>query len=279
MKILKTLIVISSLGAIGVVGFGMHEAVHSPLFQVEAVEVNSSSASPPLDEGEILALASVPVGRVSLFELDLRAIQDRLLANDWIREVSLEKRFPHTLVMGVKFRDPYAVIQTRRGSLAYVDSFGTVFGNVTLKQNRDLPLFTGFTYFDAAGLNDSDKMPSRSQNRIQERIKDALHILSKWQLARLDEVSLISSVQWESDRGFRILVSYPLGGLVSGVVPDPKTQARAVIELGSEIEPSLEEKFLRLSNVLRYLSKNSIVVRQIRADVGKKVVVKTVHGS
>src|SRR5689334_1778605 len=132
---------------LGAVGWGMNLALHSPSFRVNSVELSflSSiplvdewkilalasvsigqtsllSSIPPVDEGEILAFASVPIGQTSLFDLDLVPIRERLLSNEWIKDVTLEKKFPHTLVLRLKFREPMAVFQAQNGGLAYVDT-------------------------------------------------------------------------------------------------------------------------------------------------------------
>jgi hypothetical protein len=49
-------------------------------------------------------------------------------------------------------------------------------------------------------------------------------------------------------------------------------------EIGSDI-PAFEDQLGRLSKVFDYLSDNALPARQIFADSGKKIVVKTSRGS
>ena len=54
---------------------------------------------------------------------------------------------------------------------------------------------------------------------------------------------------------------------------------RTMIDLGQEIDGGIDSRIAALSAVINYLSDHSMPVRQIWAEVDKKIVVKTVHGS
>jgi hypothetical protein len=257
----KVLVVIPSLIAIGAVVYGVREATRSKLFIVQSIEVESTFAHPPLDNQKIIQLASVPLGKVSLFQLDLKSIERRILANDWVREVQLKKRLLHTLMITVHFREPRAIVQTAKGTLSYVDEEGRVFGSVSLVNIPDLPILSKF----------STQQP--------EKIKEAIKLIRRWEDSPLAQFSTISSLTWEPDRGYRVLASYLLGAAKDLDVHNSSSYARTMIDLGSEVDANLDGKLLRLIDVFKYLSGNSIAVRQIWADAGKKIVVKTVRGS
>src|SRR4051794_34476690 len=121
-----------SLIILGFLSLGIFRAVHSTLFTVERVEVKNSIPDPPLEEEEILRSAAVPLGRISLFQVDLKSIEQRLLKNDWIQEVRLQKRFPKILALTVIYKEPVALFQNEKGGLAYVDQNGKIFGTVDL---------------------------------------------------------------------------------------------------------------------------------------------------
>ena len=66
--------------------------------------------------------------------------------------------------------------------------------------------------------------------------------------------------------------------------PSGIRRLRTRIDLGREKEVLVEGKLIpdqvqRLTQVFEYLRHNSIAARQIFADAGKKIVVKTAHGS
>lgn len=241
------------------VGFGggwAYRMIRSSWFVVQRIEVaeikNNNLTNKKIDEQKILQLIAVPLGKISLFEVDLKTIENRLLSQDSICKVTFKKKLFHTLFVEVTLRSPKAVIQTGKGGLAYVDTEGKIFGVVNLLHHPDLPLLFGLS------------------NQGPERIKEALELLARWEHSPLSRISLVSSVNWELDRGFRVLAAYSLG---------PTNQARTMIDLGQEVDDSLDVKFSRLERVIRYLNSNSIAVHQVWVDVGKKVVVKTVQGS
>jgi cell division septal protein FtsQ len=227
--------------------FGIYQAAHSPLFLVQVVELPDQPDHAPVDAQEITRLAAVPVGHEGLFDLDLKVIEQRILKNEWIREVRLQKRFPQTLSISVVYRDPQALFQGTHGALSYVDSTGKVFGRVNLLADRDWVLFSGFS-------SESDP-----------RILDALKLLKDWDASKLGRISPISEVQWDETRGFRVWVVYG--------------QARTSVDLGQEIGEERDSQFQNLLQVFRYLSQNSIAASQIWADSGKKIVVRTARRS
>jgi hypothetical protein len=227
--------------------------VHSPLFLVKVVEVSGTEAAgvdAPLAQS-VTDLAAVPIGKTSLFDLDLGQIEGRVLSNPWIRSVRVKKNFPQTLAIEVDLKTPQAIFQGQGGGLSYVDSDGKPFGKVSLSNLRDLPLLTGF-----------DREP-------RTRVQQALRLLEDWEKSQASRSARLTSLAWEPERGFRGLIVY---GLKTG-------RARAMVDFGQEVDADPIPQLKRLSDVLQYLSENSIPARQIWADSGKKIVVKTAHGS
>ena len=218
---------------------------------IQVVEILNSSEEGPIDSQTISQLAAVPTGKINLFELDLDLVEQRILTESWVREVNIQKRFPQTLSISVTYRKPRALIQLASGALSYVDAEGKIFGKVNMSFQPDLPVLSGFIGDD------------------QLRILDAVHLLDAWDKAPVASHSEVASVMWDSERGFRVLLSYPLSG----------KRARTIADLGQEADAELEQQLNRLAKVILYLSTNSIAARQVWADAGKKIVVKTAKGS
>jgi hypothetical protein len=257
----KCLVVITSLMAVGSIAFGMHQAMHSKMFLLSAVEIESSTDEAPLSEQAILRLAAIPIGKEGLFQVDLQAIERRLLSSEWIQDVRIQKRFLHKIIVTVIYRQPVAMIQSHKGSLSFVDTNGKIFGSVDLMHCPNLPILSGFSGQDS------------------EKIKSALEVVHKWETSSLKKYSTLSSISWDVDRGYRVLVSYALGVPQENAGTNLGSYARTMIDLGNEVDANLDGKLLRLITVFRYLTGNSIAARQVWADAGKKVVVKTVRGS
>jgi hypothetical protein len=254
----KVLICVLSTTALVSAGYGVYRAAHSPLFLVQVVEVADQPDNAPVDAQAINWLAAVPVGQVNLFELDLQSIERRILTNAWIREVRLQKHFPQTLSIAVTFREPRALVQATNGGLEYVDATGKIFGKVDLRLQPDYPMLTGFS------------------NESNGRLLEALKILEGWENSSLSKLSQVSTLSWDSNRGYRATVTYRLQ---QPHPPLQQTWGRAMVDLGSELDELNDSQFARLSHVFTYLSTNSIAARQIWADAGKKIVVKTARGS
>lgn len=255
----KTLVLVSSTLALAATACGIYYAIHSPLFVVRVVEFADQPEgveSSPVDSSALFTLAAVPVGEVSLFDLDLKSIENRLLKNIWIREVRLQKRFPQTLSISVTFRNPRALLQSESGAIVYVDHDGKIFGDLNLNQSPDLPILSGF---------------DKSGPHLDMQIEAALHLLDVWGKSEVAPLSQISSISWDAERGYRLLVTYSF--------KDGIHHSHTMLDLGQDIDAALEAQMARLSRVFRYLASNSVPAHQIWADAGKKIVVKTAHGS
>lgn len=251
-RLRSILTVLFSAAALLMVGVGGYFAFRSPLFLIRIVEIADQPENAPVDAQTISKLANIPLGKKSLFELDLKEVEKRILTHTWIREVHLQKRFPQTLTISVDYREPQALIQLDNGQMGYVDSNGKVFGQVNLMVQPDLPILSGFNKAQAA------------------RIPDALKVIEAWKRAQLGSVSEISSLFWDDERGFRALVVYPMSKQAKG---------RAWVELGWEAHQDFDVQLTRLGSVFRYLGEHGLAARQIWADTGKKIVVKFARGS
>src|SRR5262249_29506355 len=155
----------------------------------------------------------------------------------WIRAVRLQKRFPQTLSIAVAFREPRALIilSSAGGALAYVDRDGRVFGRASLAQRSDLPILS---------------FPLGAQEPIA-RIASALAIIDRFETDPIGRLAQLSSLSWESERGFRAVATYRLRG---------REISRTVIDLGeasswsqSSAAATGSNDISRLSEVLRYL--------------------------
>lgn len=280
----KFLIVFLSVAGLGVTAMGIVEALRSPLFTVKVVEVTdvrdqessndqtqldrASAPSLSLDSQEVVRLAGIPTGTVNLFDLDLAPVEKRLLANPWIRAVKLQKRFPETVSIAIEYREPVAVLQSSGGALSYLDANGETFGKIDTSQELDLPLFSGF-----------EKQPLA-------RLKEGIQLVLDWQNHEIQRAAQISSVHWDGERGFRVQAIYPMGvapataaGASSTTPQNPARVSRVTVQFGQTLYGTTATTLPQLVKVIRYLSEHNIASRQILADAGKKIVVKTARGS
>jgi hypothetical protein len=257
----KNAVIFLSTAAVLATVVGVYNAIHSPLFTVQVVEVTdqvsatqaaANSQWSPVDPQTITDLAAVPVGQTNLFDLDLARVEKRILSNEWVREVKLQKRFPQTLSITTVFREPKAIIQLETGSLSYVDQEGKVFGKVSLSGPKNLALLTNVD----------------SEN--PEQLRGLLKLLADWESKPVSKFARIESMNLDPEKGYRLMISYPLDTHL----------IHARVDLGHELLTDEQEaQFSRLTQVFEYLHSHAIAARQIFADAGKKIVVKTAHGS
>jgi hypothetical protein len=247
------------------VGYGLFELKRSSLFFIRTIDVvwldtSIGVNSKAIDESEIRRLIHIPLGKVGLFDVHVREVEKKLLSHEWIRGVKVKRRFPNSLEVVVALRTPKAIVQASKDTLRYLDQEGFVFGRPDLKSIANLPLFYGLTGH-----------PSQ--------IREALSLMEHWESSTLANSVNISSVYFDLDRGFRILVSYPFKMTEKTNIRVVDNKFRTIVDLGQEIDGRIDQKIYALSSVIKYLSDHSMPVRQIWAEVDKKIVVKTVHGS
>lgn len=236
-----------SVATLSILAIGVRLSVHSPLFSVQALEVPEEASHQPVTASEILSLSGVEIGRDSLFSLDLERVEKRLLQEDWISAVHLEKRFPQTLAVIPTYREPVAAFVRKDGKISYVDGAGSVFSVVRRGDFRDLPIVTGVDRTDIVS------------------IKRAVRVASQWREMGMDSVALLSSLEAQADGGFRLGVGYGVG--------------RTAVVLSFDREDELQAQLSRLKSTFEYLSKHRVLVFGVWANAGKKIVVKTALGS
>jgi cell division protein FtsQ len=134
------------LGTAGATAWGAYRlALTSSRFSVQKVEVETSHR---LSERELARKAGVEYGS-SLLALDLRAAEQRLLADAWIESVRITRKLPHTLRIQLKEHEA-AALASLDGQMFLVDAEGEPFKAWQAGDAGDLPVLTGVTLEDLA---------------------------------------------------------------------------------------------------------------------------------
>ena len=129
------------LGTAGATAFGGYRlALSSPQFAVQSVEVH---ASRHFTERQLLEKAGIRLGD-NLLALDLRAAEQRLLSDAWVRSVRMARRLPHTLRIELVEREAVA-LASLDGQLFLVGADGEPFKAWSEGEVEDLPVLTGVT--------------------------------------------------------------------------------------------------------------------------------------
>lgn len=107
-------------------------------FRITAVAINGRKQ---LTQDEILAVGGV-TGRSSLLFLDAAAVRDRLKANPWIADATVQKFFPNQLQIDVVERKAFALWQ-QDGRLSVIAEDGAVLEQYVSRRFLTLPLVVG----------------------------------------------------------------------------------------------------------------------------------------
>ena len=107
------------------------------LFRIETMQVSGNRI---LSSATVLATAGLRSGE-SLVGLDLAAARDRLLAHPRVREASLRRRLPGTIVVEIVERVPCVIVRADRDYI--VDAEGVVVAEDAPGTRSDLPVLKG----------------------------------------------------------------------------------------------------------------------------------------
>jgi cell division protein FtsQ len=113
--------------AANAVGFGIHEL--------------SVAGRRQLSENDVLAAAGV-TERTSLLFLDVAETRNRLKANPWIAEATVQKFFPGRLQIEIAERNAFALWQ-KDGRVSLISADGTVLGPFADRRFAALPFVVG----------------------------------------------------------------------------------------------------------------------------------------
>ncbi|MGI9951141.1 FtsQ-type POTRA domain-containing protein [Moorellaceae bacterium AZ2] len=113
---------------------------------MQAVEVRGNLR---VSEEEVLRLAAVEPG-LNLWQLDVKAVADRLRAHPLIEQVRVERRWPHNLLITLREREALALLPAQEGFWV-VDGQGYVMERISSLRQRELPLVSGLELGEEVG--------------------------------------------------------------------------------------------------------------------------------
>jgi len=157
-----------------------HYVTHSPRFAVSEVEVlgaKTRTSETLLDE------AGIAKGQ-NIFSVDLDEARARVSRDPWVREVTLARRLPGTVVIQIAEREAVAIVAL--GDLYLASHTGEIFKRIEPGDPSDLPIITGITPDAVAD----------DREGVEQSIRRALDLAGDYehgplaQRARLQEIHL-----------------------------------------------------------------------------------------
>ncbi|HYW62299.1 MAG TPA: cell division protein FtsQ/DivIB [Bradyrhizobium sp.] len=148
--VIATLVILFGSAVLGIVKGGHVEEVTTALsnarntlansagFRITAVAINGRKQ---LTQDEVLATGGVN-GRSSLLFLDAATVRDKLKANPWIGEATVQKFYPGQLQIDITERSAFALWQ-QDGRLSVISEDGAVLEPYLSRRFASLPLVVG----------------------------------------------------------------------------------------------------------------------------------------
>lgn len=210
----------------------------SNLFAIETVSVKGVEH---LTATEMTELASVPAG-TTLLRVDTGAIEERLLADAWVQDVSVNRVFPNTLELAITERTIAAVVEvptetaqtTRQWAIA---SDGTWLMPIPDKDSSAGKSISQKIYEDAEAVLHIVDVPYDTDPQIgtsctDSNVNNALAIVDGMTTSLSDQVKVVSATDPESttltlDNGIEI---------VFGAAEDIRAKERVCLELMEQNE-------------------------------------------
>lgn len=174
---------------------------------IKRVELHTATGG-ALDDAWLVRTLALPKG-ISLVELDLERVRERVLADGQVVSVTMTKQFPDTLRVQVTERTPVARIKVGTGTAEQVYLVARD-GVVYLGTNYDrgmldtLPWLAGFSLKpQGAGFQ-----PIRDMAVVADLLAtaqyEATHLYMNWQIVSLDRLELDREIDVTTKNGSRV---------------------------------------------------------------------------
>ncbi|OQY45402.1 MAG: hypothetical protein B6240_08870 [Desulfobacteraceae bacterium 4572_87] len=176
-RMLKVFLFLSVLSVISLTFVMIYNyLLTSPYMKLENVEIHG------VDEGikkELLQLSGL-TSEQGLLSLKLESLRKKMENHPWIRTATVERRFPHSLIVQVEKEEPVMLVLLDR--LFYMNKQGRLFKPVLPTEEMDFPILTGL---------------SGTETKQKENLDQTVNMLNllraeenRWSLQNLSEMHL-----------------------------------------------------------------------------------------
>lgn len=115
--------------------YGYRSMTTAEYFSLKTIEIQGNSR---LNFREVLEIAQLNDGGANTLAFSISAIEEALARNPWIKDVSVRRVLPDTLIIGIREKEP-AFWVLREGRLYYADEKGSLIAPVTPGKFASLP--------------------------------------------------------------------------------------------------------------------------------------------
>ncbi len=156
--------------------------LESRYFSVREIQVRGAEK---VNGNELVALAGLRQG-MSIWRVDLPAIERKVARHPWVRRALVRREFPHRILIEVEERVPRAIVALRK--LYYVDADGVLFKEVGANDNVQYPLLTGLRPEDLTAPNPAVRRRIKDAIRLGDLMAHRAHSLSEIHFAAPDRL-------------------------------------------------------------------------------------------
>jgi len=181
---------VAAIGAFSLVLImGYHQLTHATYFEVKEVVLKGLNRA---REPEMVRITGLDKP-ANMFALRLGEMGEELRRHPWVKDVSLKRQMPETIIIEIVERQPVALLDI--GDLYYMDDTGKPFKKLENEQENAIPVVTGFTRLDMIRRPDASRME-------MEKVLNLLKILAE----RTDRLRLgnIAGIHFDRIRGMTI---------------------------------------------------------------------------
>jgi cell division septal protein FtsQ len=153
--LLKVLFVVAGIAAISLsFVFLYYYLLSSPYMKLEQVDMEGIDKR---TRQELIQICDLNPD-LSLLELNLNALKEKMETHPWIRSVKLIRRFPHTLIVHAENQSPSAIVLLEK--VSYMNRWGEIFKDVYEWEDMDFPIITGVSGKGSQELKEKLEMAS-----------------------------------------------------------------------------------------------------------------------
>lgn len=143
-------------------------------------------------EQDIVILSGLSPGQ-SLVTIDLEDIKSSIEKHPWVKNATLRRSFPDTIMVHVTERNPVAILLT--GNKMYlIDDTGKPFTMLKPGMPADLPIISGFAESDL----------TRYPQYFSLRLKESVRSLAFFQTREIFRTDPPSELHWEAGLGYTV---------------------------------------------------------------------------
>ncbi len=201
----------------------------SPRFAVSDVVVTGNKRR---TADELAEEANIVKGK-NVFSVDLEEARATLERDPWVKEVTLGRRLPGTLMISVTEREAAALVGLGETYLASRD--GEVFKRLEAGDPSDLPIITGIT---------SDAVAT-DRDGVERSIRRALDLAVDYDATALSQKAPLQEIHLASDGTTTLTVGRPAFQLALGAPP-----FRRKLEQADRVSAELEKRGAKADAIL-----------------------------